>query len=95
MAATLEEILRVGREMRSWQKRYFKAKRGTDEKQSALLKSIRAEKEFDDLLCPQEKQLDLFSVIGTEEPELVLTPHGIEQRPVVASMEGEEDGNQK
>lgn len=56
-----EEIIRVGREMRRWQKRFFKAGNDKEERKLALSMSIPWEKQFDALIAPKdEKQLDMF-----------------------------------
>lgn len=62
--ATIGELLNAGREMRRWQKTFFRSQPGT-EKQMALEQSKAWEKIFDALIDPdREKQLEMF-----EEPD--------------------------
>ena len=62
---TREEVVRVGREMRTWQKRYFKTMRYTGEKQTALRQSKELEAKFDALVRdPCEVQASIFEEAG-------------------------------
>lgn len=55
------ELIRVGRDMRRWQKRFSKAGSDKEERKLAFSQALLWEKQFDALIAPKdEKQLDMF-----------------------------------
>lgn len=66
-SVTFEELMRAGREMRRWQKTFFRSAKGA-EKDLALIEARKWEKIFDALIKRDEnKQLDIFSVLNAED----------------------------